>query len=605
MPRLTKIKLAVPALIVLLVALAGGYQVFSQHQARAALDASLANLPAGSVSHYDAMSFNAFTQTLRIKGLAITRDGHPSLKIQGVTLHHLTGSGTLADPFQTSFVRLVGTELWRGGRSLTAALVDGRAIKVLAPGVPAPPTTPSWLSAPRSGTLLSAGAMTATSIADSEGATLAGLSLSDYYAGRIRQVSASGFADTHGNRIASAMARAVDLDGLDAVFDTGRYGTGAPSWPAPRPLIGSAEIMGVQSQSKGVATTLDNVALSGFAARPFKAAPNSAYTKSTAFLRDAAEGVSIGTASITGLHYRNDQTKLVGSLSTLSVAGYADGALQQASMDGLAMSTGISQLAVGHFDLDGLNATKLLHEPAGSETLLEAASHGGLRLASLAVAHLSVTPATGHTITLSAISQTTTGTNPTGFKFRLSGLSIPADSNPALAQGLGALGINPLIIDLNEVGSYDLADGDATLDPMILTARGLGSLSLSGQFTNVPQNLPPTVPALDAFSNLGIGPFTLRFTNDSLVERIIAMQARQAGKTPAEITDEAKLAGSFAAAALVPQQPDAGQQIAAFIADPHVLTITGAPATPVSVSALLGSERDAAKAALNLRLMGN
>src|SRR6202034_796511 len=159
---------------------------------------------------------------------------------------------------------------------------------------------------------------------------------------------------------------------------------------------------------------------------------------------------------------------------------------------------------------------------------------------------------------------------PKHFTLTLRGLTIPARSNPELAQGLGALGIDPLVLDLDETGTYDNDAGTTAWDPMVLPARGLGSLSLSAQCTNVPQDLPQKTPALAAFSGMGIGPFTIRFTNDSLVERIVAMQARQANKTTQQITDEARLAGSFAAAGLVPGQPDAGQQVASFIADPHV-----------------------------------
>jgi hypothetical protein len=272
-PRFTKTKLAVPALIVLIAAAAAGYQLWSQHEARDELDATLANLPAGSHGHYDTMSFNAFTQTMRINGLVIMRDGHPSLSVPGITLHHLSGSGTLADPYQASTVRLVGPELWRGGRSVTAAVIQVENLEILAPGVTPPAGTPSWLIASGSGTLLAAGSITAANIADSEGATLAALSLADYADGQISQASASGFADRHGNRITTAAAHAVDFDGLDAVFDISRYGPGEPVWPAPRLLIGHAEIMGFQSQGDDGSAMIANMTLDGFAARPFAAAP--------------------------------------------------------------------------------------------------------------------------------------------------------------------------------------------------------------------------------------------------------------------------------------------------------------------------------------------
>ena len=605
MPRSTKITLAVPVLIVVVAAIAGGYQVFSQHQARASLDAALANLPAGSVSHYDTMSFNAFTQTLRVGGLAITRDGHPSFAVRDAALHHIAGTGTLADPFKASSVRLIGTTIWRGNRSLTVAIAEGQDIAVLAPGVPPPHSTPSWLVAPRSGTLLSAGSMTAANIADGEGTTLAAFSIADYGDGRIRQASARGFADMRGNRIASAEAHAIDLDGLDAVFDNGRYSQGQPAWPAPRPLIGRAEIMGFQSQGDDGLATIDSLTLVGFAARPFAAAPTSADVKTEAFARDAAAAISVGAAAITGLHYRDDRTKLSGTLSALSLSGYADGALAQASLDGLDLTgTGPSRIVVGHFQLTGLNATKLLHDTdaVSRDDFIAAARHGGVHLGSLALTKVSVTPPTGEAITLDSADQSTTGSAPTHFKARLHGLAIPARSNPELARGLGALGVDRLILDLAEAGTYDTAQGTADLDPMVLTARGLGSLRLSAQFTDVPQDLSQTGSALAALGGIGLGPFTIRFTNDTLVQRVIAMQARQANKTPDEITDEAKLAASFAAAALVPGQPDAGQQVAAFIADPHTLTVTATPAAPVLFGTFLGPQRDEAKSALNLQL---
>ena len=613
MPRLTKTRLAIPALVVLLAAGAGADQVWSQHQARAELDATLASLPAGSHGQYDAMSYNAFTRTVRINGLAITRDGHPSLTIHEVVLHHLGGSGTVAQPFQASSVRLVGTQMWRGGRSLTAALVQGQNIAVLAPGVMPPLGTPRWLIAPGSGTLLAVGTMTAANIADDEGASVGALSIADYVDGHLRQASASGFADTHGNRIASVEAHSLDLGGLDAVFDTGRYGPADVGWSAMRPLIGHAAITGVESQDKGMSATVESVTLDNFTGRPFAAAPNTAYAKTPAFLLDAAAALSVGGATIAGLHFKDDKTKLTGTLGALSVSGYADGALAQMSLDGLAVTgAGQSQVAVGHFELITLNATKLLHAAPGAstESLIEAASEGGVRLAALTLDHVSVTPVTGHTITLASVEQTTTGSAPTQFTLKLRGLNIPAHSNPELAQGLGAIGIDPLVLDLDETGAYDKAAGTAALDPMVLTAQGLGSLSLSAQFTHVPNDLDKEGSALAALGGMGIGPFVLRFTNDGLVQRVVAMEAKQAGKTPQQVTDEAKLAGSFAAAALVPGQPDAGEQVAAFIADPRVLTITAKPTTPIPVGAFLGGgsgypTADAAKAALNLRLMTN
>jgi hypothetical protein len=605
LPRWTQTKLAVPALIVLLAAAAGAYQIWGQHEARAELEATLASLPAGSHGHYRSTSYNAFTHSIRIYGLEITRDGHPLLSVEEITLHHLSGSGTLDDPFKTSAARLVDTRVWRGGRSLTAALVEAENVEILAPDVPPPAGIPSWLVAPDSGTLLAAGALTATDIADNEGATLTALSVADYDDGYIREASATGFADSHGNRIASATAHAIDLGGLDVVFDTGRYGPGAQHWSAPRPLIGHADITGLQSQDKGSSVTVEGLTLDGFAARPFNRAPNTAYVKTAAFLRDAATAISVGSAAIAGMQYRDQETHVSGKLNTLSLSGYAEGVLGQASLEGLAVSDADRmEASVGHFQINGLTAKPLLREETADSTegFIAAARSGGVHAARLALAQVSVTPAKSRPITLDSVEQTTTGSGLISFKLKLRGLSIPAEPKLELVDYVARLGIDPLVLDLDEAGTYDAAGRTVTIAPMVLTARGLASLSLSAQLTNVPEDVPQKKLGLAAFGSMGIGPFTVRFTNDSLVQRIIALEARQSNKSPADVTDAAKLAASFAAAAAVPEQPDAGQQVAAFVADPHVLTITATPASPVPLSAFSGSTVDTAKAALNLHL---
>ena len=607
MLRLTKTNIAIPALIVLLAAVAGGTQVWSQHEARLNLDTALASLPAGSVGHYDRMAYNAFTRTVRISGLTITNGGHPALRMQEVVLHHLSGDGTPKTPFQASAVRLENVSWWRAGHSVTAALVQAVDVAALAAGVPPPPGLPTWLVAPGSGTLLAAGTITANGISDDEGATLSAVSIAGYVAGRIQTASANGFADRQGNRIASASAAGVDLDGLDAVFDTSRYTPDAPRPPTLSPLIGHAEVAGFQSEGASGRATIQDVSLDGLAARPFATAPNSHNVKSWDFARDAAASVSLQSAAVVGLRFEDSQTKADGTLKALSVSGYADGALAQASLDGLALTGGDrTQVTIGHFALTGLSATKLLDETAANSGLsvVEAATSGAVRLAGLTLDTVAVKPPAGAPITLQSLDQTVTGSAPQTFTLHLRGLTMPAHSNPELAQGLGALGVDPLSLDLDETGTYDAASGQATLKPMVLNARGLGSLSLSAEFSGLPHDLPLQGLDLSAFNSTGIGPFTLTFTNDGLVGRVIAMQARQANKTPEEITDEAKLAGSFAAAALVPGQADAGDQIAAFVADPRVLTLTATPVAPVPLGDFLGPNRDAAKGALNLRISG-
>lgn len=606
MKRLTKLTIAAPALIVIFFAIAGGAQIWGQHQARLSLDQTLASLPPGTTGHYNDMSFNFFTHTLRIEGFTIARGGHPVFSINEAVLHHLSGDGSAASPIQATVVRLVGVELWKDGHSSTAALVQAVNVSALAAGVPPPAGLPNWLLAPEDGTLVSADSITADGIADDEGATIAGLSVTGYDAGQIHSASAAGFADKQGNAIASASLSEIDLGGIDAVFDTGRYTPGAPRWAAPRQLIGHVEINGFRTDGDGGLATIDHISLDSFAARPFAVPPNSRNVKTWNFGRDAAASVAVGSFRVSGFHFQDSETKTTGTVGAFSISGYADGALARFAMSGLEGTTKEqSMVKVGHVEVTGIDATKLLHDPAASteDGAMQIASHGGVRVAGLSLSAISLKRQIGSAITLDSVTQTTTGTSPTRFVVNIQGLTVPADIDPELTQALGTIGLDRLVLDLTETGSYDTATADATIKRMILTARGLGSLELAAQMSHMPSQAATTLDAgIAAIGAIEVGPFSITFTNDSLVQRIIAVQARQQGKTPEDETNDDKLAASFAAAALVPNQSDAGEQVGAFIADPKTLTVTANPTAPIPLASLSGSNLDAVKSALNLHL---
>ncbi len=264
-----------------------------------------------------------------------------------------------------------------------------------------------------------------------------------------------------------------------------------------------------------------------------------------------------------------------------------------------------STFKVGHIEVTGIDATPLLHDPAAatSDGAMQLATRGGVRLARLSLSAISVKRPVGSAITLNSVTQMTSGNAPTHFVVDINGLTIPADIDPDLTQALGAIGLDSLVLDLSESGFYDAAKADATIKRMVLTARGLGSLELSAQISHMPRQAATTLDAeVAAIAAIEVGPFTATFTNDFLVQRIIAMLARQQGKTPEDETNDDKLALSFMAAALVPDQPDAGAQVGAFIADPKTLTVTANPAAPIPLASFLGANVDAAKRALNLRL---
>lgn len=605
-----KARIAIPTVIVLLAVGAGGAQLWAEHEARTQVDAALAALPAGATGHYDHVGYNLFTRTLRLSGLTIARDGQPQFSVERAVLHHLSGNGGADSPLHASTVNLVNIDIWRGKRHVKIGDMTSKDVAILAPGVPAPAGTPRWLIAPENGTPVAIGSLRANTISDDQGMSIVALSLGGYQAGQVRDLSLTHYADHQGNTIENAAATAIDLDGLDRVFNPARYTPDAPGWTAPRPLLGHFEVAGVVTHDPTSDVHIDHLTLDGFAARPFAEAPTPAMTKSPAFLRDALQAIAIGNATALNIQATDSSSHGAFTLGHMSLTGYQDGALGRFTLGSVSVNDGGKAAdSIGHLEIGGLNATPLLHLPpdAPIDTIVETAQSGGLKLTSFALSDVSIQnpDASDMRVTLKSLKETVVYNKPVQVTFALDDLGIPAGITPELGQFLQPLGVDPLVVSLKESGSYDLDSGDTKIDGATFTAQGLGHLDLSGEFTNLPRGMPKDNDIEAAIGQMGFGAFSMTFTNETLVQKLITHFAQQSGKSEADITTQARMAAAFAAAAIVPGQADAGDQISAFIANPKSLTITASPVAPVPLSEFLGGDIHAAQAALNLHLTAN
>lgn len=603
--KLSKTQIAIPSAIVLVAAIAGGAQIWGQHVARLRVDQALAALPAGASGHYERLVYNVFTRTLRLTDLILTEKGQPLFSVHRIVLHHLSGQGTQESPLHAEAVTVTQLDAWHGGHRASVAHAIVKDASFLAPGMPSPATTPLWLRSPANGTLLAAGSINATDIADDDGTSLAAISLTGYADGKLAEASARDFADRQGNRIAALAAEQIDLGGLDRVFDTGRYTVDAASWTGLRPLIGHAEINGFVTKGHHGGGTIDHVTLDGFAARPFALSPTAAHCQTDAFRRDAAQAVSLSSALVDGLTFSDTATRTSGSLGQMTLSGYQAGRLAEFTLDDWSVtSPNQPTVSLGKLQLSQFDASGLLAKGGGlaPQDWIAAAQSGEVKLGGMAITKAVAKLPGNKTVSLQAFKESVSGTNPLDARLSLQGLSLPATISPSLKALLAPLGVQTLVLDFDEAGRFDQTTGDSTLDHVTLTAEGLASLTLSGQFTNLPRSLPQDADATTVLGQIGIGHAKLSFTNARLVQKIFAMMAKRSGQSAAQITNGARTAASFMAAAVVPDQADAGQQIGAFIANPKTMTLTTAPDKPVPVAALLGPNLHAAQAALNIAL---
>lgn len=604
-----KARIAIPSLIVLVAVAAGGAELWAEHEARRHVDETLASLPAGTSGHYDNLSYNLFTQTLRVSGLSIAHDGQPLFAFNRVVLHHLSGSGVAGSPFHATALSAVDVDLWRRGHHIKIGSVAARDIALLAPGEPAPPGTPPWLSGSDFGTPVTVGSVQLSTISTDQGTSIVALAAAGYTPGHLREASLSQYADAPGNAAESASATDIDLDGLDRVFNPARYAPNAPSWPAPRPLLGHLEFSNVTGHGRHGQSHLDSLTLDGLAARPFAQSPTQEALATPAFMRDAAEAVAVSNATLVNLSFSDSASGTATSLGHASLTGYQDGAVGRFTFARLNVSNHNQPVtALDRFEVSGLNATALLHASpdADAADIMALAQKGGIRLSSLTAEGLSYKFTTGSQLTLGRFSESLAYGPRLQATIMLDALSIPAAATPELGQLLQPLGVDPLTLSLKERASLDMTSGDATFDQFELSGKDLGKVSLTGNFSNLPLGLPQQISdPMSTIGQIGIGSFSLTFTNDGVVQRVIGHMAQQAGKTPADVTAEARAAASFFAAALVPGQADAGQQIGTFLASPKTLTLTASPVAPVPVATLEGPNFHAAQAALNLHLTAN
>jgi hypothetical protein len=233
---------------------------------------------------------------------------------------------------------------------------------------------------------------------------------------------------------------------------------------------------------------------------------------------------------------------------------------------------------------------------------MTAADDSSMRLDSLHLATVTATQRGGGTVKLDSLAETVSTGAPVRDTLTMRGLAIPAQSLRLKQNPLVMMGIDTLTLDFDEALVFDAASNTATIQQAKLTARGRSVSMPATVRVPRPRGEASADAMLTAMTQVAVGSLQVTFTNDTLVQRLIAMQASQSGKTTADVIGMAKLGASFFGAALVPDQPDAGEQIAAFIDNPKTLTITATPPVPVPLGGFEGASLPAAQKAMNLHL---
>jgi hypothetical protein len=416
----------------------------------------------------------------------------------------------------------------------------------------------------------------------------------------------------------------VSLANLRQVMDPAAYPGGKPAWTDKRPILDHGEIHGLDGEQTGLrpvhgvtvkthfdvgTVTIDGLRLSQLPSPPDFSQPPAL------FLAALEQGMAQDAGSMKEMTFSMTGPAAVqGRVAFAKNGKFEDGRVTDMSFGDIKITTAkpAGTITVAGMSGEGLDMSKMLHmlpaviaDPAKPHPEIL----NGMHLDSAEVHGLIVDYPEGPLVTLDSASGAAAPEGaPTSANFKIHALSIKTAGRPlksATRASLESFGMEDFTTDLNEDGGYDAAHGRFVLKRCDITFRDLGALHLTVDIDGIPPGpvaTPPQVAAVMASAQL-VGA-SVTWNDASLTSRLMKMAAAKRGLTPAQI--RAGLAMPLASLPmLMPEQPDAAEQINAFLDGQHTLAITLNPPQPVTMAQWRETPPQGKAALLGVHVSGN
>ena len=192
------------------------------------------------------------------------------------------------------------------------------------------------------------------------------------------------------------------------------------------------------------------------------------------------------------------------------------------------------------------------------------------------------------------------GDMPTAGSLRVEEIRVNADAlDDDERDALSDLGYESLTLTAEVSGNWDPESGSLSIDNITLSGDDAGTLNASLKINGVTRAL---VTQLDAAQNnpqqamglmqgLLVEEVTVRLDNDTLVERVLDMQATEAGVT--RETFVTQLTGALPMMLAILNNAEFQNEVAGaasvFLNDPKSLQVTAMPGTPIPFASILGA----------------
>jgi hypothetical protein len=381
-----------------------------------------------------------------------------------------------------------------------------------------------------------------------------------------------------------------DQHALSDVFDPGAYPQGHPAWTQRRLLIGDASASGVHIPSQGDAgptAFIKSVTLHHLSGRPFMLPPTRAHLREPAMQADMALAFAFDSF---------DQHDLVASdappknskakLGDLSVRHYDGGRIGSASLRDMSVDidTGRPGEAISHATLDSIDIKNVdlaaSLEKQRQSAVADRYAFGTMSYDSFDLAGLNIDISPGPRISLHDV----TGRFPLAGSdsvragdFTLTGLTLALKDTkvpPSAAAALDAFGMNSLTIDMAVKSHGNEADKhtDFTED---LDLKNLGMLHVAADITGY-DAVAARADAKGALMATTLNHATIVWQDAGLVDRSFNAAATTMHSTAAVVRAELAVP-LLTLGMMIPDQPDATDQVSAFLNHPGTLTITMNP----------------------------
>jgi hypothetical protein len=418
----------------------------------------------------------------------------------------------------------------------------------------------------------------------------------------------------------------LHLANLVALFDPSRYPNGKPAATDDKPILESLTITDAtmhadpkdlppqagNQPAPAVDVHVARARQEGISARQFAVAPPSGGAMSPEFI------AAIGAAFSQKSSSMEDLTETVGDAGEFrfgsgSADGYVRGRLDSEIVRDFSFHLnrpGGGIVSMAKMEFSGLDMREFL---ARMPAIMAAAKRKdakpnmdlGMHLASFGLDDFVVDVPAAPRFALSSIRLDNSGA---GSAFAMHGLSVVTSKRPLPPKArasLDAFGMADFTADMDIQAAEDAATGRQMLKHLDILLHNLGSLHMSAAIDNWHAPAMGSADAMTAaFEAARIVSASVRWDDDSLTGRVFHMMSVQSGQPEEQLQAAASLA-LIPIAMNMPDQPDAAQQVQAFLSGRHALIVTVKPPAPVAVGALKGMKPADATRALGLRIEGS